>query len=462
MDVRTEIAECGKVLRLVWPLALGMANNAVMQFVDRVFLAKESEASLKAVLPAAVLSFLFICFFQSLVSYSGVFVAQFHGARDRRGCFRSYFAGLALSAVAFVCLCFLVHAGEPVFRLCSPAAEADLVARESAYFSIVTPGGAALCAMTAASGFFTGLGRTRLVFWVNLAGNLLNAGLDYVLIFGLGPVPAFGMAGAAAATVAAQGMQAVVLNYLVLRKWLLRRDVAAPAARPQGGEFLRFLLRVVRFGVPSAMYQLLNFLSFTIFVMLTDKIGGMELAVSNACFTVNYLLIAPVEGFSIGAATIVGQRKGAGDAHGAAKGAARAIWLALAYAGIVSVLVLVFHDPVLRLFIAPDSEFSHDAFVSLGFTLFLLMSAWQLFDAADVTLSGALKGAGDTLFVMLWMLVSSFLFWMPILFWTFFRSHSMTAIWSTMVAYVVFICVGSVLRWRFGPWRRIRLIAEGK
>ena len=68
MDFRREIGECGKVLRLVWPLALGMANNAVMQFVDRVFLSNESNASLQAVLPAAVLSFLFICFFQSLVS----------------------------------------------------------------------------------------------------------------------------------------------------------------------------------------------------------------------------------------------------------------------------------------------------------------------------------------------------------------------------------------------------------
>ena len=459
VDVRKEIGECGKVLRLVWPLALGMANNAVMQFVDRVFLAQESESSLKAVLPAAVLSFLFICSFQSLVSYSGVFVAQFHGARDRCGCFRSYFVGLALAAAALLCLCGLVHAGEPVFRLFAPAAESDLVARENAYFTIVTPGGAALCAMTAASGYFTGLGRTRLVFWVNLAGNLLNAGLDYVLIFGLGPVPAFGIAGAAAATVASQAAQAAVLNFMALREWMRWRGSAEPGAQAQDGGFARLLWRVVRFGVPSAMYQLLNFLSFTIFVMLTDKIGGMELAVSNACFTVNYLLIAPVEGFSIGAATIVGQCKGAGDVHGAAKGAARAIWLALAYAGIVSVLVLVFHDPVLRLFIAPDSGFSHDAFVSLGFTLFLLMSAWQLFDAADVTLSGALKGAGDTLFVMLWMLVSSFLFWMPILFWTFYRFRSMAAIWSTMVAYVVFICVGSVLRWKFGHWRRIQLIA---
>ena len=461
MDIGREIGECGKVLRLVWPLALGMANNAVMQFVDRAFLAQESNASIQAVLPASVLSFLFICFFQSLVSYSGVFVAQYHGAGDSRGCFRSYFAGLALAGVAMLCLFGLVPAGGPIFRLCGGSVDADVVSREIAYYSIATAGGFSLCAAMAASGYFTGRGRPRIVFWVNLLGNVLNAWLDYALIFGLGPVPALGIRGAAIATVASQAVQAVALNWLVFREWRAQRGgrTAEAPPEPEGG-FADLFRRVVRFGVPAAAYQLLNFLSFAIFVMLTDKIGGMDLTVSNACFTVNYLLIAPVEGFSIGAATIVGQCKGGGDNAGAAKGAARTLWLALAYVAVVSALVLVFHDPILRLFIADDADFPHEAFVSLGLTLFLLMTAWQLFDAADVTLSGALKGAGDTRFVMVWMLVSSFLFWMPMLFYTFFRWRSMTAIWSTMVAYVVFICVGSALRWRFGPWRRIQLIAD--
>ena len=461
MDVRKELGEYGKVLRLVWPLALGMANNAVMQFVDRAFLSNESNASLQAVLPAAVLSFLFICFFQSLVSYSGVFVAQFHGAGDSRGCFRSYLVGLALSAVAMVLLQFLAPLGEPLFRFCGGASDPTVVARESEYFFIVTAGGALQCAMMAGSGYFTGRGRTRVVFWVNLAGNLLNVALDYVLIFGFGPIPSCGIVGAAVATVVSQAVQSGILNLIVLRELRAAHGGRTPESSPEPCEdFWPLFWRILRFGVPAAAYQFLNFLSFTIFVMLTDKIGGMGLAVSNACFTVNYLLIAPVEGFSIGAATIVGQCKGGGDPHGAAKGAARALWLALAYAGMVSALVLAFHRPILRLFIAPDAPFAPEAFISLGLTLFLLMTAWQLFDAADVTLSGALKGAGDTRFVMVWMLVSSFGFWMPLLFWTYLRWHSMTAIWSTMVAYVVFICAGSALRWRFGPWRRIQLIAK--
>ena len=89
-----------EIIRLVWPLALGMANNALMQFTDRVFLAKESTASLEAVLPASILAILFIGFFQSIAAYSGTFVAQYHGAGDSDGCARSCRAGLLLSLAA--------------------------------------------------------------------------------------------------------------------------------------------------------------------------------------------------------------------------------------------------------------------------------------------------------------------------------------------------------------------------
>lgn len=462
MTVRGRLAAYLDVFRLTWPIALGMANNAVMQFVDRVFLSQESAASLEAVLPASVFSGVFVCLFQSVVVYSGTFVAQYFGAGNERGCRMSYHAGLALSAVFGVLLLLLVPPGLLVFDWVGHSPE--VLVREKSYYTIVTAGGFATCALMAASGYFTGKGRTRLVFWVNLLGNALNVLLDYMLIFGVDApscgirIPAFGIAGAAWATVIAQAVQMVVLNAFALRETLGRTGEAQCAAGDPAG-FCRLAARILRYGLPSGVQSMLNILSFLVFVFLTGKVGDLAFAVSNAAFTVNYLLIAPIEGFAIGAGVLVGQRQGAGDPQGAFANGNRALVLAEAYVAVVTAAILIFRRPILALFAADVAADELPAFMALGSTLFVMMVVWQFCDAADVVLSGALKGAGDTRFVMVWMLIMAFLVWMPILFAAYWLCPTMEALWATMIIYVFIFFVGTVLRWLKGPWRSLRLIA---
>ena len=462
------------VLKLVWPLALGMANNAAMQFADRVFLAHESAASLEAVLPASMLAAIFICFFQSVVAYAGTFVAQFHGAGNEEGCRRAYWAGvtLALASVAFfVCL---VPLGSFVFSACGHAPQ--VAARECSYYRIVMYGAVAVCGTMAASGYLTGRGRTRLVFWVNVIGNVLNVALDPILIFGWGPVPAMGMAGAAVATVAAQAAQMAILNFVVIRevgRWKgekVGRWKGEKVGRWEGEKGSRhlstfppfhLLLAILRYGTPAGVYQVFNLLSFTIFVFASAAAGDAALAVSNAVFTINYFLFAPMEGFAIGAGTLVGQFQGAKDSHNAAVAGNRVLALALAYIVVSSVLVFIFRGPILGLFAADTASLDAAEFMSLGVVLLALSITWQIFDAIDTVLSGALKGAGDTRFVMRWMLFSAFAVWLPLVFLVRRFHPSMPAFWATMVVYVVVICIGTAVRWHRGPWRHIKLV-EGE
>ena len=441
------------ILRLVWPLALGMINNAVMQFVDGVFLAHESLASLEASLPASMLAGLVLCFFQSVVAYSGTFVAQYHGAADVRGVRASYRAGLVIAAVAGVLAILLIPAGLAAARPLS--ANPDVVARASVYYTIVSFGTLALCGQMAAASYFTGCGRTRLVFWVNVLGNAVNVVLDPILIFGLGGCPRLGMAGAAVATVAAMFVQWGALAWCAERDLRARGGGGAAGAAevPRLGPLVG---KILRYGVPSGAYSVLNILSFTIFVFLTGLVGDVEFAVSNACFKVNYLLFAPMEGFAIGAATLVGQAQGRGDSAAAHADAMRTLALGLGFVAVLSALAVVFCRPILSLFVPPGVDTA--AFYGLGFVLFILMAAWQVFDAADVIVSGALKGAGDTKFVMWWMVVAAFGLWLPLVGAVAAWHNTMPALWGTMIVYVVVICCGTLLRWKGGRWRRIRLV----
>ena len=438
-----------EIMRLVWPLALGMVNNAVMQFVDGVFLARESLESLEASLPASMLAILVMGFFQSVVAYSGTFVAQYHGADDARGIRMSYRAGLVITLAAGILAIAVIPLGLMVapFMSENPA----VVARASSYYAIVSVGAIALCGQMAASSYFTGRGKTRLVFWVNVLGNAVNIALDPILIFGLCGCPRLGMAGAAYATVAAMFVQWGVLAWCAERDLRRLRVGAADVPRlwPLVG-------KVLRYGVPSGAYSVLNILSFTIFVFVTGRIGDQEFAVSNACFKVNYFLFAPMEGFSICAATLVGQAQGRGDSAAAHRDAMRTLFLGLLLVAGLSALAVVFYRPILSLFASPGVQLS--TFYALGFWLFLLMAAWQVFDATDVIVSGALKGAGDTKFVMWWMSICAFGLWMPLV-WAVAKWHNtMTALWGTMVIYVVVICAGTLVRWYNGGWKRIKLV----
>lgn len=426
-----------------------MVNNAVMQFVDRAFLSAHSMAAFESVLPASTLTWVFVGFFQAVVAYSGVFVAQFHGAKNPRMCSAGFKAATWIALCSGALVLALVPFANWILARTAPSSE--LLAMEREYCDICLAGGFFVCAQMAAASYFTGRGRTRIVFWVNLAGNLLNIALDPFLIFGWCGLPALGIAGAAYATVAAMAFQ-----------WLALASFAVRAVRGEtGGEttdsVAHLVWRVLRYGVPSGAYSVLNMLSFTVFVFVTEKVGDLEFAVSNAVFTVNYLLYAPMEGFAVGAQTLVGQARGRGDDAAASLAARRTVLLAASVALVFAVAVLVFCRPVLAIFAPSDPELA-PRFLSLGFTLFMLMGCWLVLDAVDTVLCGALRGAGDTRFVMWWMTFCAFGVWLPLVWVVSETRFTMPLLWTTTVVYVAVLFVGSFLRWRRGGWKSIRLV----
>ena len=438
---------------LVWPLALGMVNNALMQFVDRAFLAKYSMSALEAVLPASMLAFVAMGFFQSLVAYSGTFVAQYHGAGDNRMCTLSYRAGIVLAVLSGLMMFAFMPLGDFVFAISGHSPDVRVL--ENQYYRISIGGGIFLFLQMAASASYTGRGKTRIVLAVNLLGNILNIALDPIFIFGWFCIPEMGVAGAAYATVISLAVQWIILSSSILLDRRSQEMVCKEHTCKR--EFFQLIWRILRFGVPSGGYTVLNIISFTVFVFVTGRVSDVAFAVSNACFTVNYLLFAPMEGFALGAATLVGQSQGRGDSVAAHTAGVRTVLLGVLTVVIPSILAVIFHRPILSVF-APSDPLLFEEFVSTGFTLLILMALWQVFDAADIILSGALKGAGDTSFVMWWILIAAFGFWLPLVFAVVKFHNTIPALWATMVVYVALMFVGSIIRWKRGKWKSIKVL----
>lgn len=443
-----------EVLRIALPLIISTGSFTLMQFVDRMFLAWHSALAIQAALPAGILSFTLISGFMATAGYANTFVAQYHGAGDRRGCSRATAQGVWLSLACWPILLLLIPVGHLLLRASGHPAE--VLALELDYFTILLAGGVTVPLGAAVSSFFTGRGDTFTNMVATVAGNLVNVLLDYLLIFGHGGFPELGIRGAAYATVIAGLVPPLWLGVIYFGRRLRAEYRTHETWRPD-----RALLgRLIRFGLPSGIHLCLDVASFTVFVLMIGRLGGAALAVSNLALSINMLAFMPLIGISIAASTLVGQYQGRGDSTTAERAGWNSLRVGLLYMTVVGLSYLLLPEFYFGLF-ARRAESGLDRAVLLadGRWLLVMMAAWGLFDAVTLVLSGALKGAGDTRFVMIYSSAMAWGLLVPVQVLLTLRFQAGVLLsWGWLTLYVMVLSIGFWFRFRGAKWKSIRVV----
>lgn len=441
-----------EMLAVAVPLIISMGTFTVMQFCDRVFLARYSSAAIQAAVPAGVLSFTFLCIFQSLAGYAGTYVAQYHGAGDSRGCVAATVQGLWLSLLCWPLILALLPLGLWIMSVSGHAPE--VLAQERVYFTWLMATGGLLPLDAAISGYFTGRSRMRLNTVAHVAGSLVNIALDYALIFGRWGFPEKGIEGAAIATVIASTVAPAIQLAVFLRERGGRRQ-------EHGWSFALdwpLMGRMIRYGLPAGLQVFADVGAFTCFVLLTGRLGDLALAASNIGFSINGLAFSPLMGISFAASILVGQYQGRRASSHAATSGWTAVKIGWIYMAIVGLSYVLFPAAYYRLFGASDARYSIEELVSVGRPMLYMLAAWGLFDTVNIVLSGALKGAGDTRFVMLYMLLMGWLVWIPGEWLILSRGNSILAAWIWLALYILVLSFGFLWRWQRGRWKTIDLL----
>ncbi len=447
---RANLTEC---LSVSWPLILAMAGNALMMFVDRMFLSRYSEVSIQAAMPAGLTAFMVACFFQSVVSYSGTFVAQYHGAGARAACARVMGQGLWLSLFCLPFLLLSIPLGNWIFDCAGHAP--DVVAEEKIYYLTLMMGNLALPFIAVVSGFFSGQGYTTLVMVANLIGNGLNIALDPIFIWGYLGVPELGIFGAALATALSQ----VVILAILSGALLFEKHFATRQRRRVAFVWKPLLAgRILRFGMPSGIHVLLDVSTFTVFTFITGRMDALSFSASNIGFSINHLIFAPLLGIGMGATILTGQRMGDKDLSGAVRACRNSLFLGYCYIALCLVAIGGMSEVLLDLFYPSDATFAHADYIALGKKLIAIFLAWACFDTLNIVLGGALKGAGDTRFVMFWMVGCAVLLWVPSFLILFACGASIVTLWLTMLGYCGVAGLGLLVRFLCGRWKQIRMI----
>jgi multidrug resistance protein, MATE family len=442
------------VLKISLPLVASMASVTVMQFTDRLFLSHYSVEAISAALPAGIASFTFLSFFMGTAGYLNTFVAQYTGAGNRHRVGVALWQGIYFSLGSGLLLAFLYFAAPGIFSLVGHSSSVQ--ALEVVYFRILILGACLPVLSSAVACFYTGRGRTRTVMFVHIFGAAINIPLDYCLINGVGVFPEMGIAGAGVATVTASGVIAVTLCLLVFGKANRRIFGTWPPRDLDRGLFLRFM----RYGLPSGCQFFLEIFGFTFLIQMLGRLGDLELAASSIVFSIESLSFLPMVGFHVGTATLVGQAVGRGRPEEGSFATVSALHLTAAYMFLVSMVFVFAPEPLLNLFKHGSrtvEEFS--GVMNLGVVLMRFVALFCFFDAMNLVFSGALKGAGDTSFIM-WAIavVSVGVMIIPVYLAIEVFSAGLYVAWALATGYVCALGVVFMIRYRQGKWKTMRVI----
>jgi MATE family multidrug resistance protein len=441
------------LLQIAFPMMVSHAAETLMLFIDRLFLSRLGDAYLSASMIGGITCFLTTTFFFGVIGYVNALSAQHYGAGNRSRCALATTQGLILALAAYPVILALRPLG--VFLMESSGHSPLQTELETDYFRILVWGTIFALSRMALSGFFSGIGRTRIVMVANLIAMLVNIVFNWLLIFGKCGFPELRIAGAAYGTIIGSAVGTLILfiayfsseNRRVFATW---RELRFHAAT------MRILWR---FGFPSGLEFLLNMLAFTLFIQLFHSYGPLYAAAMTITFNWDLVAFIPMLGINVATTSLVGRYMGAGLPETAVRSAYSGFKITLLYAGTIMALFVVIPETLVSVFVHDVVVSDSVALIATSKLMLRMAALYTLADATALVFSAAIRGAGDTR----WALKTSVaIHWMvTIVAVTMIRVlHSNPiAVWSVFVIGIFLMAIAFFHRFRSGKWKEIRVIA---
>jgi len=435
------------------PLILSTGAWSIQHFVDRMFLTWYSPDAIAAALPASVLNFTTVSLFIGISGYISTFVAQYYGAQQYERIGPVVWQGLYIAFIGGIFHLGLIYMATPIFKFINHApAVRDY---EIVYFKILCLGAFPAIAGSGFSGFFAGRGKTWYLMVVNTASTGVNIILDYLLIFGNFGFPEMGMQGAGWATVISICFSCSCYLLLICLPKQNRYFYNLRALR----YYPHLCQRIIRFGLPNGVQFFLDTAGFSIFILLVGKLGTAALAASNIALNINNLVFLPMIGLGMSVSILVGQYLGQNRPDLASRATHTGFRMTFIYMLPFALLYFFYPDIFINLYAAHANSETFDVIQELTAFLLKFVALYSIFDTMNIIFAAAIKGAGDTRFVMQFLLgLSLILLIIPTYLTVMVFQLGLTAAWVIVTVYIATLGVGFWARFRTGKWRSMRVI----
>ncbi len=437
-------AESSRIARelfaLAWPTATAMLGETALGLIDTKLVGHLGAAALGGVGLATTV--MYLSYSLAFGVMRGVKVRTAHAVGEGRPEHGFAFAraGLLMGTAFGIAVLIACRDISPVLR--ALGADPAIIPYARDFLAAVTLGAPATCAVAALIQHRQAMSDARTPMVVGITGNVFNALFAWALIYGKWGMPALGVRGAGYATATTEMCELAILFVLFLREE--RKTAGGRPSLP----FRDALVAVSSLGLPTGFQFTAEMLGFTIFTVVLGSIGKEEIAAHQ--IALNVIRVSFLPGVAVGeaASVLVGRALGRRSIAEADTSVKSALAMAMGFMAVCGVGFALFGGPLSRFFsVDPDV-------VRTTRTLLVVAAVFQVLDAGNIVLRGALRGAKDVRAVMLIGIFAV---------WTFLPTSAFVLgkLWGLgalggWIGFVGETAVASLLfwsRWKRGAWR---------
>lgn len=396
------------IVMFTLPMLIGNIAQQLYNTVDSIVVGKYiGDNALAAVGSSMPILNLLLVLFIGISAGASIMVSQYCGAKNREALSKT--VGNCITVTAIACIGLIVIASpfiRPILKMLNTpevpiSAGSDKTILDSCadYLLISLIGMAGMGYYNILSGVIRGLGDSFSALVYLLVATVINIILDVFFVASLG----MGVAGVALATVIAQ-MISSILCLIKLSKMREFFDFGVKYLKPSG-EYIKTLIRL---GLPSGLTQAIMSSAMIIVQSLTNQFGEQFIAANVVIMRVDGFAMMPNFSFGMALTTYAGQNVGAGLYDRVTKGAKQGTLLAVGCSAVITVIILIFGKWLMGVF--TDTK----ALVDLSYRLMLILATGYIAMAVTQSLSGIMRGAGDTMTPMWISLITTVAVRVPI------------------------------------------------
>ncbi len=433
------------ILHFALPMLAGNVFQQLYNVVDSIVvgraIGKEALAAVGANFPFI---FALISFVVGIAIGSTVIISQYFGAKKMEQVKRAIdtlYIFMFFAAIAITTLGILF--AKDIFQLID--LPADVLPEAVQYFKVYALGFIFFFGFQGTSAIMRGLGDSKTPFYFLGGSTLMNIALDliFVLIFH------WGIKGVAAATVISQAAAFFAIIFYMNRyhKFL--------DFHPLRMRFDKIIFRKsLKIGLPTGFQQTFVALGFMALFRIVNMFGTSTIAAYSVAIRIDSFAAMPAMNFSAALATFVGQNIGAGKMERIHKGLVATLLMANIVAVVISVLALLFAEPLMQIF-------TKDAgVVEIGKHYLLIVPLFYMVFATMFSINGVMRGAGDTMVPMFISIISLWFVRIPVSWFLSLKFGAIGIWWGIPVAWFVGLMLAFTY-YKTGRWKTKSVIKGG-